>query len=259
MSVCSVSHSTRYFVFAAACSRSYTIFQKFVCCFQCCRIGSKVLYQVRTSVLYRQICTICGVVWSVWTILVVSSRNSNRLTRICVCGSVCMYLQQSSHRRDSVHFVPLYSSMKNPHPVTSCWDVTPQRWYPWSGVGVLVDRGGDIPQVLLLLLEYGCALASSSNPVLQDWFPNESRRRLAFWRTIIGESWWWYSPSSEIETNISDEFNRCRVLSYACMDCVDEKEGMAVVLLLQKHLYLTLLIEEENIFISESNEFQTQI
>ena len=43
------------------------------------------------------------------------------------------------------------------------------------------------------------------------------------------------------------------------MDCVDEKEGMAVVLLLQKHLYLTLLIEEENIFISESNEFQTQI
>ena len=72
-------------------------------------------------------------------------------------------------------------------------------------------------------------------------------------------SWWWYSPSSEIETNISDEFNRCRVLSYACMDCVDEKEGMAVVLILQKHLYLTLLIEEENIFISESNEFQTQI
>ena len=41
------------------------------------------------------------------------------------------------------------------------------------------------------------------------------------------------------------------------MDCVDEKEGMAVVLLLQKHLYLTLLIEEDNIFISESNEFQS--
>ena len=36
------------------------------------------------------------------------------------------------------------------------------------------------------------------------------------------------SQSSEIETNSSEEFSVCRVLSYACIDCVDGKEGMAV-------------------------------